>query len=366
MKGSGGMEYGIWDNTGPRAGVAPRDVYRQHLDELVLAEAGGFAHYWFFEHHLSASAIMPAPNLMIAAAAERTSRIRIGNMVNVLPYHNPLLLAEEIAMLDQFTGGRLDVGIGRGGKGSEYESFGLDPANSRAMFRETIEVMQRIWADETFVHEGRFHKIKKDAALSPPLVQRPHPPLYVTANSEESLRWAAERDLPFVQLDARIEDCRRDVAFYRVIQRAKGVAPRPRLCLTREVYIAPTDAEARRDAKPYLLQYWNLWGRFTQFVNAGQVPASFDSWYQRAPRLFAMSFDELVDSGMVLAGSPESVARQILAHCDALDLAVLVCAFQFGAMPHAMVERSMRGFCEQVMPRVAAALHAPVAAEAGS
>jgi len=224
--------------------------------------------------------------------------------------------------------------------------------------------MQRIWADENFVHNGRFHKIKKDAALSPPLVQHPHPPLYMTANSEESLRWAAERDLPFVQLDSLIEDCRRDADFYRDIQRTKGFAPQPRLCLTREVYVAPTDAEARRDARPHLMQYWNLWGRFTQFVNAGQVPASFDSWYRRAPRLFAMSFDELVDNGIVLAGSPETVARQILRHREALDLAVLVCAFQFGSMPHAMVTRSMRAFCEQVMPRVAAALRAPATAEA--
>jgi alkanesulfonate monooxygenase SsuD/methylene tetrahydromethanopterin reductase-like flavin-dependent oxidoreductase (luciferase family) len=358
------MKFGIWDNTGPRQGVSTREVYRQHLDELAIAESGGFDHYWFFEHHLSPTALMPAPNLMIAQAAERTSRIRLGTMVNVLPYHNPLLVAEEAAMLDQFTGGRLDIGIGRGGKASEYQSFGLEPAHSRAMFRESVEIMLKIWADETFTFKGQFYTVDKQSALSPGLVQRPHPPLYVTANSEESLRWSAERDLPFVQLDSLIEDCKRDVAFYRDIQRAKGFERRPRLCLTREAYVAPTDAEARRDAKQYLLQYWNLWGRFTQFVEAGQVPASFDSWYQRAPRLFAMSFDELVDSGMVLAGSPETVARQILRHREELDLAILVCAFQFGSMPHAMVEASMRAFAGEVMPRVAAAARAPAAAEA--
>ena len=358
------MKYGIWDNTGPRPGVSPREVYLQHLDEIALADAGGFAHYWFFEHHLAPTALMPAPNLMIAAAAARTSRIRLGNMVNVLPFHNPLRLAEEVAMLDQMTCGRLDVGIGRGGKGSEYHSFGLDPANSRAMFRESIETLLRIWNDENFEHSGRFYTVNKDAALSPALVQQPHPPIYVTANSEESLRFAAERDFPFVQLDALIEDCKRDIAFYRAIQRAGGFAPRPRLCLTREVYIAPTDDEARRDAKQYLLQYWNLWGRFTQFLRAGQVPASFNSWYQRAPRLFAMSFDDLVDSGMVLAGTPETVARQILRHAEELDLALLVCAFQYGSMPHDMVQRSIRAFADEVMPRVAAALRIPAAAEA--
>jgi alkanesulfonate monooxygenase SsuD/methylene tetrahydromethanopterin reductase-like flavin-dependent oxidoreductase (luciferase family) len=349
------MKFGIWDNTGPRAGVAPDAVYRQHLDELRLAEALGFEHYWFYEHHLSPTALMPAPSLMIAAAAQTTRRIRLGTMVNVLPYHHPLLLAEEMAMLDQMTGGRLDVGIGRGGKGSEYQAFGLDPANSRAMFRESVELMERIWSEELFTETGRFWSVTKEAALSPPLVQRPHPPLYVTANSEESLRFAAGRDLMFVQLDSLLEDCRRDVAFYRGVAREAGFAPVPRLCLTREVFVAPTDAEARREAKPYLLQYWNLWGRFTQFLEKGQVPASFDSWYARAPRLFAMSFDDLVESGMVLAGSPESVARQILRHGEALDLAMLVCAFQYGAMPHDLVMRSLKLFGEQVMPAVRAA-----------
>ena len=356
------MDYAIWGTVSSRDGVAMPDLYRQHLDEIELADRSGFAHYWFFEHHMSPTAPMPAPNLMIAAAAHRTRRMRLGNMVNVLPYRNPLLLAEEVALLDNFTNGRLDVGIGRGGKASEYQSFCLDPAHSRAMFRESIEVMLRIWKDEIFTHRGTYYSVDKAAGLSPPLVQRPHPPLYVTANSEESLRWAAERDLPFVQLDSMIEDCRRDQALYRDIQRAAGFAPRPRLCLTREVYVAPTDEEARRDARQYLLAYWNLWGRFTQFVEAGQIPASFESWYKRAPRLFAMSYDELVDAGLVLAGSPETVARQILRHCETLDLASFVCAFQIGPMPHAMVMRSMRSFAEDVMPRVAA--RAPAAAEA--
>ncbi|HUK61455.1 MAG TPA: LLM class flavin-dependent oxidoreductase [Stellaceae bacterium] len=349
------MEFGIWDNTGYRKGLSAGVIYRQHLDEAALAEAMGFAHYWFFEHHLSPTAPMPAPNLMIAAAAQRTAKMRLGVMVNVLPFRNPLLVAEEAAMLDQMTGGRLDIGIGRGGKAIEYQSFAVDPADSRAMFAESIAVLKRLWSDELFAHRGRFFQLEKTAALSPAFVQRPHPPLYVTANSAESLTFAAEHDLPFVQLDSLVDDCRRDIEFYRGVAAKAGHAQRPRLCLTREIYVAPTDAEARAEAKTHLLEYWNLWGRFTQFVAAGQVPASFESWYQRAPRLYAMSFEELVESGMVLAGSPEWVARQILRHLEALDLAVLVGTFQLGSMPHDKVERSLRLFGTEVMPRVRAA-----------
>ena len=356
------MDYAIWDNTGYRPGFSAGEIYRQHLDEAALAEENGFAHYWFFEHHLSPTAPMPAPNLMIAAAAQRTRRMRLGNMVNVLPFRNPLLVAEETAMLDQMTGGRLDIGVGRGGKAVEYQSFCLDPADSRAMFREAVDLLERLWSDELFLHRGRFFTVEKTAALSPALVQRPHPPLFVTANSEESLRFAAERDLHFVQLDSLIDDCRRDAEFYRSVQTASGHRARPRLCLTREVYVAPTDREARDEAKKHLLEYWNLWGRFTQFVEAGQIPASFESWYKRAPRLYAMSFDELVESGMVLAGSPDWVARQILRHQEALDLAMLVCSFQLGSMAHERVARSITLFGAEVMPRVrqAARAAAPV------
>ncbi|HUB97428.1 MAG TPA: LLM class flavin-dependent oxidoreductase [Stellaceae bacterium] len=348
------MEFGIWDTTGPRERVTTADLYRQHFAELTLAETCGFHHYWFYEHHLSATGPVPSPNLMVAAAAQHTSQIRLGNMVTLLPVRNPLLVAEEMAMLDQMTGGRLDVGIGRGGKAAEYECFGLETANSRALFHESFELIRRIWADEIFEHQGPHFRIAKAAALSPVLVQRPHPPVYVTANSEESIRWAAERDFPFVQLDSMFEDCRRDQAFYREIQRAAGFAVRPRLCLTREVYVAPTDEQARREAKDYLMHYWNLWGRFTQFVKAGQVPASFESWYQRAPRLFSMSYEELIDAGLVLIGSPETVARQVRRHRDELDLAVFVGSFQLGGMPHDKVMSSLRAFGTEVMPRVMA------------
>jgi len=192
------MEFGIWDTTGPRDRVSTGDLYRQHFEELALAEACGFSHYWFYEHHLSQTGPVPSPNLMVAAASRRTSRIRLGNMVTLLPVRNPLLVAEEMAMLDQMTGGRLDIGLGRGGKASEYQCFGLDTANSRALFQESFELMRRIWADEMFEHAGPHFRITKAGPLSPVLVQRPHPPVFVTANSAESIHWSAERDFHFV------------------------------------------------------------------------------------------------------------------------------------------------------------------------
>jgi alkanesulfonate monooxygenase SsuD/methylene tetrahydromethanopterin reductase-like flavin-dependent oxidoreductase (luciferase family) len=217
------MEIAVWDSVEPRPGTSHADLYREHLAEIAVAEECGYQHYWFLEHHLTPSCPLPSPNLFIAAAAQHTRRIRLGNMVNVLPFRNPVVLAEEIAMLDTLTGGRLDVGIGRGLKPTEFETFGVVQDESREMFLEALDVMLGVWQHDTFSHQGRYFFVDKRTPLSPPLVQRPHPPLYVSAQSRESLRWAAERDVPFGQIDAPV---RQRGAAARPGRGRDGLAPR--------------------------------------------------------------------------------------------------------------------------------------------
>lgn len=348
------MRFAVWSPTNPRAGISHVELYRQQVREIELAEELGFDHLWLYEHHVSPSGPMPSPNLMIAAAAMSTSRIRLGTMVNILPYRNPLLVAEEAAMLDVLTNGRLDMGIGRGLKPIEFDAFCVPQARSREMFLESLEVIKKVWADENFHHVGKYWQVKKETPLSPPLVQRPHPPLLISAQSEESLRFAAENDLPFAQIDALMEDAERDQKAYREIQVASGHAPVPRLFMTREIYVAETDEQARREAYQYLVAYWELWGRYTQFTLDGRMPDEYDTWRRRAPMLYAMKFDELVERGLVMIGSPDTVARQIIEHQRRLDLFALAGVFKFGAMPFDMMTRSMRAFSVGVMPRVRA------------
>ena len=223
------MRFALWSMTSPSPGLTHVEIYEDQLRECEEADRLGFDHMWFFEHHVSPSSPIPSPNLMIVAAAQRTRRIRLGAMVNILPYRNPLLLAEELAMLDTLSRGRLDIGVGRGLKPIEFDALGVDQSRSRRMFLESIDVMKRIWADENFIAESDWFKIDKKTPLSPGVTQKPHPPFYVSAQSEESLRWAAQNDVPFAQIDALVEDCRRDCAFYRGLQIAAGHAPAPRL-----------------------------------------------------------------------------------------------------------------------------------------
>ena len=194
--------------------------------------------------------------------------------------------------------------------------------------------------------------MRKEAPLSPPLVQHPHPPFLVSAQSEQTLSWAAQHDIPFAQIDSLVEQAGRDHAFYRDMQTAHGHLPAPRLYLMREIYVGDSDAQARAEARPWLLQYWELWNRYTQFTRYRKLPDSYDFWRRQAPMLHAMSFAEIVANDMVLLGGPQRVADAILHLASRLDLMGLALIFKLGAMPYDMVERSMTAFGEEVMPRI--------------
>jgi alkanesulfonate monooxygenase SsuD/methylene tetrahydromethanopterin reductase-like flavin-dependent oxidoreductase (luciferase family) len=328
------------------------EMFRRQIAEVELAERIGIDQIWFFEHHLNPSGPVPSPNLLIAAAARTTRRIRFASMVNILPFRHPLLVAEEAAMLDNLTEGRFDMGLGRGLRPPEFAAFGVDQARSREMFQESFEIIRRVFADEMFEHHGRHWTVRKDAPLAPPLVQRPHPPFLVSAQSEESLRWAARHDIPFAQIDSLIEQARHDAALYRDVQVAHGHAPAPRLYLMREIYVAENDERARNEAEPWMLQHWQLWQRYTQFTHGGLLPESYDFWRHQAPMLHAMSFEEIVANDLVILGGPERVAEVILRLAEQVPLMGLALIFKLGAMPYDMVERSMALFGAEVMPRL--------------
>ncbi len=356
------MRLAIWSTTTPRENSTHSEMFRRQLEEVELAERIGIDQIWFFEHHLNPTGPVPSPNLLIAAAARTTSRIRFASMVNILPFRHPLLVAEEAAMLDNMTDGRFDMGLGRGLRPPEFEAFGVDQQQSREMFLELFDIIRRVFADEMFEHRGKYWTVRKDAPLSPPLVQRPHPPFLVSAQSEELLRWAAQHDIPFAQIDSLVEQAGRDAALYREVQRAHGHAPTPRLYLMREIYVADSDARARAEAQPWMLQHWQLWNRYTQFMRGGKLPDSYDFWRRQAPMLHAMNFDEIVAKDMVILGGPETVANAILRLVSQLDLMGLAMIFKLGAMPYDMVGRSMTFFGKEVMPRIRHVLQREAAA----
>ena len=170
----------------------PAKGYTDYLDFLLEAEALGYHGCFLTEHHFTGWGQVSAPLHMLSWLAGRTTTLRLGTAVMVLAWHNPMLLAEQVATVDVLSGGRVDLGIGRGYRHNEFHGFAMDAAEAEARFAESLSVMTRAWTSrERFSHHGAFWHFD-DVVLEPPPIQAPHPPLWVSSGRDSSIRAAAD------------------------------------------------------------------------------------------------------------------------------------------------------------------------------
>jgi alkanesulfonate monooxygenase SsuD/methylene tetrahydromethanopterin reductase-like flavin-dependent oxidoreductase (luciferase family) len=226
---------------GPETGQG----FRDYLDFNVEAEALGYHSSFSVEHHFTGWNQVSATLTLLTALAMRTTSLRLGTAVMVLPWHNPVLLAEQAATLDLISSGRLDFGIGKGYRHSEFKGFGIPPEEAQARFDEAVEVILRSWTSRTrFSHRGRFWTFE-DIVVEPPTAQRPHPPVWVAAASPASIRGAAARGFNLI-LDqyAGPQAIGERIALYRAEREANGGAFDPmQVVVARQLYIASDQAD---------------------------------------------------------------------------------------------------------------------------
>jgi alkanesulfonate monooxygenase SsuD/methylene tetrahydromethanopterin reductase-like flavin-dependent oxidoreductase (luciferase family) len=243
------MQFGIFgsaqagsSSSGPETGQG----FRDYLDYCVEAEALGFRSTFLVEHHFTGWNQVSSTLMLQTCVAMRTTTLRLGTAVIVLPWHNPVLLAEEAATLDLVSNGRLDLGIGKGYRHNEFKGFCIPPEEAEARFEEALGLIRRAWTSrERFSHSGRFYRFE-DIVVEPPPMQKPHPPLWVAAGSEASIRRAAERSFNLI-LDqyASPEQHGRRIALYRSVLGAKGGAyDAMRIAVARQLYVAKDRADA--------------------------------------------------------------------------------------------------------------------------
>ena len=169
------MKFGV-QNLFPAEGDDDHRVLLETLEEIQIADELGFDSAWLAEHHFSRYGILGSPLLLGAAIAERTKRIRIGTAVVVLPFHNPLRLAEDAATLDILSGGRLDLGVGRGYQPGEFKGFGVDPESSKQRYKEAVDILELAWSEERFSYSGEYYSVD-DVTMSAKPVQPGGPPI---------------------------------------------------------------------------------------------------------------------------------------------------------------------------------------------
>ncbi|MGZ5093636.1 MAG: LLM class flavin-dependent oxidoreductase [Burkholderiales bacterium] len=323
---------------------SPEEIYARGLEQAQAAESLGFRNVWLGEHHFSTYGYLSRPVQLATFIAAKTTRLRVGTAVIVVPLHHPLIIAEEIAMLDLLSGGRTDVGLGRGYQRYEFERFGLELDSGGKRWDESIDILLKAFEGKPFSYDGKLFKFPETSVFPQP-VQRPHPPIWITAQSAYSLEAAVRRGFNVltggfgVPIERLAEFGK---LFDRVVEEAKP-PKRPLVGVQRAVYVTKDAADAREAAEQ---ARWNM-----------RVTLSLRNNYERVENGKAIAvpapsepdMDELLDRYLII-GTPDTCIRQIQRVKDLVGITHFNCSFWLGDLQQARVLRSMELFSREVMP----------------
>lgn len=341
------MEFAIFDELSTVEGAAQGEIYDAHLDMVALAEQHGFHSYWFAEHHFGADRAAPSPNLMLAAASRVTSRILLGNMINVLPFHNPVRLAEETAMLDHLTGGRLQFGIGRGVRPPEFRRYKVDMGSSREMFAESYEMHRQLWTTDGASATGKYWSYE-DVTIVPSVLQKPYPPIWCTGMSRESTLWAAAQGLPFVTSFLGPDETQALGEAYRASFKPSEQYPEPLFGVMRHMYISDSFEQARQEVGHVYDRLFHAW-LDVALTSQSKVPESYKAYPERHVRLGNMNLAQLRDEGLVLFGGKEEVAEAVADNQRRGADLLMLWVSPFGVSTD-LAARCVERFADEVMP----------------
>jgi alkanesulfonate monooxygenase SsuD/methylene tetrahydromethanopterin reductase-like flavin-dependent oxidoreductase (luciferase family) len=335
------LEFGVFDHL-DQGGRQPSDFFEQRLRLLAKYDRAGFYAFHPAEHHGTPLSLSPSPNVFLAAAAARTSRIRLAPLVYVLPLYQPLRLIEEICTLDHLSRGRLEIGVGRGIAPFELVINGINPLESWDIFAETLEVLERGLTGKTLTYHGRYHNFSNvPLALEP--YQKPYPPFwYGVFKDPESAVMPARKGWNICGITSSAS-IGASVARYRETRRTiKGdeTGPPPKLGMHRIVVVADSDQRAEELARKAVTSYKNslnyLWNRFG--AKAAQLPESFES---------------MCENELLVVGNPESVRTELRRQAQIAGVNYCAVKFSLGDLPDGDTERSIDLFVEHVMPAFA-------------
>lgn len=337
------------------SGRSAAAVFADTLAEIALADGLGYGCAWLVEHHFMRGYSHSAkPEILLGAAAARTARIRLGHAIIPLPLHHPVHVAEGVATLDVLSGGRLEVGIGRGFSPLEYATFGQEMGHSRALVEESLAILRASFRDGEISHRGARYTLE-NLDIVPRVVQRPHPPLWTAAVSPETYDWAAAQQLgvlagPFKPWFMVEQDLQR----YR---KAWTHSAAPRIGMTLGVLCLDDGARARTLAHDAFGWFYGELFKTTLPVLERLYPGyehmheigRFRSLLKLGVNLGLTDF-----AGLTVVGTPAECITKLRKYHDA-GVTNLLCAFGAGALDSATTRESMTLFAREVMPAFAPA-----------
>jgi len=353
-----------------KAAIAVR-TYKEHLDAWVELERMGFDGVAFNEHHVTPYGLMNSPNLMASAAAQRTKKLKLLIYGNLIPLHQPLRLAEELAMIDCMSNGRLVAGIARGIP-REYQVHNVPLSESRERFEEAYDIITKAWSEDVFSYEGKFWSYK-NVSMWPRPVQQPRPPIWTPITGrKESIEFAAKNNIPITPGESRVQGLQNDIIRYYAKCLAKNghrITPK-HLSIAAGAYIADSKAQAVKEAGPYLL-YFNRTlfshGNVTETnLQRGMGYVSDHSLDYVSPENLKeaqrsredyrnMTMEDVAKRAETMPwGTADEVAERIIAAVERTGADVVHVRMNTGAMPHEMFVNQIRLFAEKVLPALQA------------
>lgn len=349
------MRFGMYYFLQRPPGTKEADIIRTEVDQMVFAEELGYDSVWLTEHHFADYGLSSAPSVLASTVLARTTRLHVGLAVYVLPFHDPIRWAEEMATLDILARGRFTVGIGRGNRPTEFVGYRIPQTESRSRLQEAMDIAIKAWTEDRVEHDGRHWKIP-GIPVHPKPETRPHPPVAVAVTSEESIRWTAQRGYRMLNsgLHSPLENNIKSLEVYRSeldANHAPDAVARllAQWTVTKHVYVAPTDEQAQAESKDA-----EMW-----FLDSMARSMSPDRWTDLDPEtragaerfianLRSHRWEDLL-AGALVIGSPETVCRKVQA-MRAAGVGEMVCWMNFGGISDENARRSMRLFASEVIP----------------
>ncbi len=351
------MKVGIALNMLCQAGRSDASVVGEHLALGDLAEPLGFDSLFALEHHFTGYAMSPSPAQLLSYYAGRTRRITLGTSVIVLPWHDPIRVAEQIALLDILCGGRCLFGFGRGAASVEYAGFRVPMEEARPRFVEAAQIVVKALAHDSFEHDGEFYKIPR-TAIRPRPISHPERRFHASAVSPDSAEIMAKLGFGLLMvMQNEWSKAAADIGRYREIALAAGHVPRPPIILT-NVCCAESRDEAHERAFRYLGQKWQSIDDHYHFSDGHLATVKGYETYGKMARTYAKINEDAASRqkatdfyvGIQIVGTPNDCLDKIgeLQRLTGLDH--LVTEFSFGGLPHEEAELVMRLFADRVLP----------------
>jgi alkanesulfonate monooxygenase SsuD/methylene tetrahydromethanopterin reductase-like flavin-dependent oxidoreductase (luciferase family) len=342
------MRFGFFDQLPCADGFTEQQRYRDILAQIELGDTLGFDTAWLGELHFGREfSILADPLMVLAAAGQRTTRIRLGTAVTLLPLHHPVKIAEEAAIADILCDGRLEFGVGRGAFPLYYVGFDVPQEESRERFEEALDFILAAWKSEQFSFEGKYFHAE-DLSVIPRPVQLPHPPVRVAANSPETFPYAGRLGLPIFAAPL-INPPERLKAGLRSYRDALPASARSDTALAFSVHVTTSRAQARQETEAGLLRFLRVAAERLRPVGQGDIK-SFEAYRRVLARIEQVRYED-VEREFGVFGDPDYCVERVKTLQREYGMDEFICYFNHGGiMDHDLVRQSMTRFAREVMP----------------